>query len=686
MRNKLNIHQIFLPNYKHALNFVSLYEGIIRSEDFIHLFLLIEIKGDRKFPAPKKLEEFEKLTRTIAKTLKASYSGETSISEATFEKALTNVNNQLSTLVRKGMVGWYKKLNALIGVYSKNVLYISVTGSASAFLLRKSEFSNISDEVSSGFSPHPLKTFSNFTSGQLNDGDVAVLSTSGLYNYLSLDKMSKALEHGALEDAGRNLTAILKQNALPDEAFGTLLLKISGRLELADAELQPLMSPSSHSIIEDRETLSENSRQRIGRTTKNFGAVIWQIISWFFTSLYQIAGKLFRKTPRRLRAETAESSLQPTGLPARKIKKKTLLWTFLTLAVLLAINVAFFNIRNKEQKSRGEAATLLEEAFTRATDAEAALIYGDQNKATKALSDAVEKIEEAQKVTDIKNIPELNEKHNLTSEKISKLTNQINKVTAIGEVESIGKFEATPDRLIKTEIGFLGFNSFTDSFEFYENARVEKINLTSPMTENILSGAYVASEDSMLFVSIMGNFFKLNAATQELAPMFSTDTRELEERNLSGLKFYAGRFYSVDKTNSQILRIASANGNSSIIESWLKTPFDFSLAEDLAVDGNIFVLLPDSVVKFSKGQKQDFNLAVLSQPLENAKRIFTSANYQYIYITEPENSRILIFSKQGDLATQLVSDKFSDLKDIWVDEPNKMMYVLNGNDLFRFRF
>ena len=126
--------------------------------------------------------------------------------------------------------------------------------------------------------------------------------------------------------------------------------------------------------------------------------------------------------------------------------------------------------------------------------------------------------------------------------------------------------------------------------------------------------------------------------------------------------------------------------NFSSAQAWLNEPFDFSQALDLAVDGNLYVLLPDNLLKFTQGAKQDFKLPPLAKPLIGAKKVLAGADLQFIYILDAGNSRILVLTKQGVLSEQLASDRFSDLEDFWVDEGSRTIYALNGDELFKFGY
>src|SRR3989344_5222422 len=177
----------------------------------VYLFIITEIKGTKKSPSGKNEADFDKLTESIARILKRTYLNEIRTTPSTFEKALENINRELSDLARNGLTGWYKKLNALVAVLYKNEAHVSVTGYASSFLLRENEFTHITESISSGSKPHPLKTFVNFASVTLTKDDVVILSTANLYNYVSLEKLRNDFSDNGLEEGTKDIIATIKK-------------------------------------------------------------------------------------------------------------------------------------------------------------------------------------------------------------------------------------------------------------------------------------------------------------------------------------------------------------------------------------------------------------------------------------------------------------------------------------------
>ena len=386
MPNLPSIGQIFIPNKKKSPDYISLYEEKIGTDAPIYLFLVIEIKGNKQSPASKNEEQFDQLTETIARTLKRTYLNETNINVNTFEKALSNINQQLSELARRGLTGWYKKLNALISVYHKNEAYVSVTGSTSAFLLRENQFTNISDGVSSGSKPHPLKTFVNLSSGALAEKDVIIFSTANLYNYISLEKLKRLLSDHSLETVTKEIISSLKKGSGPQDSFGAFIIKMSSRVKLSEAELEPLIAADSHTIIEDVPVKKSRTADMLSYL-KTAGQILWKITLGIIAASSWLYRKITKKPGPEKKSEY--SYLTKT----KSSTKKILFITFVIVAFLLVINVIFANFRRAENDTKKEMEALLEQASLSVTDAEASLIYDDQNGALLSVLEARERIE-----------------------------------------------------------------------------------------------------------------------------------------------------------------------------------------------------------------------------------------------------------------------------------------------------
>ena len=120
---------------------------------------------------------------------------------------------------------------------------------------------------------------------------------------------------------------------------------------------------------------------------------------------------------------------------------------------------------------------------------------------------------------------------------------------------------------------------------------------------------------------------------------------------------------------------------------------DLSNAIDLAIDGDIFVLLQDSsVLRFSGGRKVPFKINGLVGEALQATRIFTEVNANSLYLVDPKNERIVEIDKTGESEGAFVRQFkfvgkeyfFANIRSIWIDENETKLVVLGETSVRQF--
>ena len=109
-----------------------------------------------------------------------------------FEASLHKINLALAELVKHGNIAWLGKFHGVIGILEKNNIHFSATGEAKILLLRDRQLSEISAGLASEESSiHPIKTFSEVSSGRLMADDKIILTSPELFTLLSLEDVEK---------------------------------------------------------------------------------------------------------------------------------------------------------------------------------------------------------------------------------------------------------------------------------------------------------------------------------------------------------------------------------------------------------------------------------------------------------------------------------------------------------------
>jgi len=168
---------------------------------------------------------------------------------------------------------------------------------------------------------------------------------------------------------------------------------------------------------------------------------------------------------------------------------------------------------------------------------------------------------------------------------------------------------------------------------------------------------------------------------------FKNDTVKSAVKNsgdwsaIGGFGAYLGNFYILDK-KAGISKYAGGTPPKSDYLAKGVAP-DFSKATDLAIDGSIWVLTTDgSVIKFTKGNQDDFTLKGLDKPFVRPTRIATSVDDDNVYVLDNGNKRIVVLDKNGNFLAQYQSGLLSSAVALDVREKDKKIYILNSGKVY----
>ncbi|TXH07117.1 MAG: hypothetical protein E6Q06_03675 [Candidatus Moraniibacteriota bacterium] len=111
-----------------------------------------------------------------------------------FETALHKINVALAEIVKHGNVSWLGHLHGALGAVSQNTLNFSVTGEGEIYLARNETLRSISEGLADTESePHPLKTFTEVSSGELFDGDLVFALSPAVWSLFSPEDLRRSL-------------------------------------------------------------------------------------------------------------------------------------------------------------------------------------------------------------------------------------------------------------------------------------------------------------------------------------------------------------------------------------------------------------------------------------------------------------------------------------------------------------
>lgn len=127
-------------------------------------------------------------------------------------EGLKKANEFLEEEVKKENVNWLGNLNFSVFSLKDSDLSFTITGKVKALLIRGNKINDIGGNIdSTEIEPYPLKVFFNVVSGKLCEGDILLVITEELFNFLSEEKIiDKIAEKSDLDED--SLKDIFPQN------------------------------------------------------------------------------------------------------------------------------------------------------------------------------------------------------------------------------------------------------------------------------------------------------------------------------------------------------------------------------------------------------------------------------------------------------------------------------------------
>ncbi len=127
---------------------------------------------------------------------------------------------------------------------------------------------------------------------------------------------------------------------------------------------------------------------------------------------------------------------------------------------------------------------------------------------------------------------------------------------------------------------------------------------------------------------------------------------------------------------------------------FLEQAVDIGGALDMAIDGDVYLLLADNQIqRYRVGQQVLFDVSDLDKPLTDPILIYTDQRLESLYVIDAAFARVVELDKrpgrEGEFIRQFLytgSDNFfADVRGLWVDEAAGIMVVLGADSLREFR-
>lgn len=628
-------------------------------------------------------QELYFLSRFSSETAEAQTIAESVFGEIvdTFKKGITAPYETFEAALKAANTEANKNRHRIAGVpdivvayFDFQNLYLTQCGSSEAYLLRGDTVSQIS-EPNGGEGD----LFNNILSGQVAVDDVVVFSSNRVLRSITSSQFSDLFVRGDFDDSCAQLRHHLMNNSDEDLLVNVIgvgkksksgaagfiskmVSKISREEPIVAATPKPesepeqkipeisetpeMLPPSETEVLDSSAKIPEISEKNPGKMLSGMN------VSHHFDRVKGVFGGLSRK----------QKSLALKGL--------------------LALVVVVFGVRfvgNFESAATAELRAELQIAKEALQQADTFLLQGDRAQASELLGQAQTS---AQKILSAKSktfrfdaqtlLADIQEKQ-LAVENAKKVEPQLladlavknDNISALGLLELRGSLFAY------------------DTKNFYKTIRniVEK-GIEVSAKESILAAAVRKDQNTLLFLTDAPRI--IESKNGVITPMSTADDAWKKGTEIKTFGRYS---YVLDPVENQIWKYERKRSSFSGASAYNQGA-DLSRAVSFSIDGSIYVLSDDgSIQKLFRGVKSDFNFRDLpSIPFSGKKlKLYTTPELDFLYVLDPENSRILVFNKGDRFATykkQVLFEGVSDVRDFVVDETGQKANIVTAEKIY----
>lgn len=684
--------------------------------------------------------------QTIISTFSQNYYRGSSTSDlVNFEDSLKKVNEILAQVTQNGETDWIGNLNAILAVVVENKLHIAQTGKAEVFIFRDGKVNHVTYGLAQAqLEPHPLKTFSNITSGELKSNDKILMANPELFRHLNLETLQQIISMNSTNDAILHITKLLKKKKVKN--VNVLLLHLATVEEI---------SAQRDSGAPDTIHLDKPLESFSAWTSRLWQHVLYPILRFIGRTSKEAGGKSLALTKKYLseikNKRDQETTLQPikkrdlfekefvdeaSGAEDSLLKDEEIKYS-------PELSVHYYEQEQQEKKRVSKwwyrALIVTENTFKKIIGGIYRFVVEKYaNRRTRpyfliALAVVVLLIlvwiivgrhaDGGNKVNLLEAQTSLREAEQIQKQAKDALNSRDSEKAKNLFAQSIEKaLAASSNSLVKSDALKLIESSYTELDQLTATTRIKNLEPVISLNQEAKSFFVVGSEvyfvtKNEIFKSVMitnrpqkvvslprnGDFsfgalvdksIYLYTTTQKVYE-FKTETEKIDlVENSSGFKTanasasYFGNWYLLDGVLGQIYKYVSTDGVFGSAEEYIKSAsIDVKGGTSLAIDGNLYILRSSGeVVKLQLGKLQDFSLRNIPSPwskIEKPLKIETDADMSSIYILDGGKKRILEFDKNGYYLRQIaLPEKLDKLSDFIVSDKLKKIWVLNGQELY----
>lgn len=643
-----------------------------------------------------------------------------------FEAALHKANLALSKLAEHGNVAWIGKINVACAVLEKYNLHLTQIGTCHTFLLREKNLTDIGENLSSPEDNlNPLKTFTDVSSGKIEENDKIIIATNNILDIFSLEEIKKSANKFPEADFVRFLhTALINELEKAAVLVVDIKRKEEKEPEVAPASYQEdfnaFSSMSFTKTIPNKEPLAENLKEEIKVELEKSNKEI-EDARYGHIYIKEIENLPENKTPLFSFSLSGLGNSIIKGFEFSKEKTKNIFSNLFFRVKSVDLRPIFFKIKISFQKSAAFLADIVKQLFQQIKNFSKRIRRADTESAplkTAVTEEIGAQLRSEVKLRFVKFLPDFSKIKDLFARfsyeqkiyaliilllifivpyvgvKIERIIaekkaaqiaqdtpreiiplEQDKNVIRLSDLNTPNQSAGTVSKIVNLNnkiffIGNLGIFDLEKNQLFSFSSQIGAIKTSAGM--NDLNLILLITEDQKAF-----SFSPTSEKFQPNLIEIPTDS------NISASETYLTYLYLADNKANQIYRYPRAEGGFGTKINWLKDTTDLSKISDISVNENIFAASLNEMLKLFKGQRQDFSLEETATPII-CDKIYVSKSNLEMYVLDKTNSRIVHLSPEGTILNQYYNEKIKEASAFSVDEEKNIIYFAKEKEIYSF--
>lgn len=676
--------------------------------------------------------------QTVINTLIREYYRASNSSDlVNFENAIKKVNEALAQIAQNGETEWIGKFSGILMLVNGQNIHIAQTGQSRAYLFRGSKINHITEGLAHSEAPHPLKTFTNLTSGVLQQDDKIIIGNSTLFEVFSPSElripatsyrpMACAIEiaRGLKRRSARSGNAVILElttkeelaNLPPEQKVDTIYLDKSGfDLLYAIKSGFALIAPSlntvrrlfTNALSASKKTLSPKIKNGIASSRESIGAIANKDAEALSNARERsdddALDKSALKTDETVAVEAPENILKKVNIYKRandskkmfskmknkfrrflissgfysKNKSRMIMAAIVVFVIILLSSIAIgLNVRNGIIKDKD-----LQTKSTKITS-----LSGEASSAL-AKNQVDQAIARFQKINSLFEEIKGTKYEQSISETVDKSRQKLNELIKLTSSAKISEYDTNENAKALLGInGSLFYINRTDGiFSKDKSSANFEILINQQLQSDAISSIGLDNSDKIAFL--------LEDKKLQIADIKNKTIKEqsLDLEGGSIIKQYLNNLYVLDTDNNQIWRSIDENGAYSQVGRYIRDETVIAGYIDMAIDGSIFLLNDGcEVLKLSRGQKDGqftVNTPDSQEGMSGCRQIITSPDQDTIFIAQLKDgeTRIIETDKSGNFIRQFVISEIGTFEKVIVNNKEKKIFIQSGPKIFEYGF